>query len=84
MLDKTKKKCISITISSEDKEIIERAAKHNTLSVSSYIISVVLKQAIIDLRTNEPIILNSNERNNFIKVLNKSSKPNQNLKELFK
>ena len=80
----TRKERIDIRISLKDKETIERAAEYNNLSISSYIISVVLKQAKIDLRDNEVIILNNNERDNFIKALSECNEPNQALKDLFK
>lgn len=80
----TRKERIDIRISLQDKEMIERAANFNNLSISSYIISVVLKQAKIDLKDNEIIILNNSERDNFIKALNECNEPNQSLIDLFK
>ena len=80
----TRKERIDVRISLEDKETIERAAECNNLSISSYIISVVLKQAKIDLRDNEIIMLNNSERDNFLKALNECNEPNQALKDLFK
>lgn len=80
----TRKERIDIRISLEDKKTLEKAAEYNNLSLSSYIISVVLKQAKIDLMDNEIIILNNNERDLFIKALNECNEPNQALKDLFK
>lgn len=80
----TRKERIDIRISLHDKETIEKAAECNNLSISSYIVSVVLKQAKFDLRDNEMIILNDSERDNFIKALNECNEPNQALKDLFK
>ncbi len=80
----TRKERIDIRISLEDKKTIERAAQYNNLSLSSYIVSVVLKQAMVDLRDNEIIVLSNSERDNFIKALKEYDEPNQALKDLFK
>lgn len=80
----TRKERIDIRITVEDKDILEKAAEYNNLSLSSYIISVVLRQAKIDLRDNEIIVLNSNERDAFVRALTECDEPNQALKDLFK
>lgn len=80
----TRKERIDIRISLQDKKTIEKAAEYNNLSLSSYIVSVVLKQARLDLKDNETIILNNSERDNFIKALSEFNEPNQALKDLFK
>lgn len=80
----TRKERIDIRISLQDKKTIEKAAEYNNLSLSSYIVSVVLKQARLDLKDNETIVLNNSERDNFIKALSECNEPNQALKDLFK
>ena len=80
----TREERINIRISSRDKNMIERAAESNNLSITSYIISVVLRQAKLDLKDNEILTLTNSERDNFIKALNEVDEPNQALKDLFK
>jgi len=79
-----KEKRIEFRLSSKAKEIIEDAAKLSNISVSSYILSVVLKQARLDLEQYEVIKLNNNERDFLIDSLNNPPKPNDTLKELLK
>ena len=52
MIGLKRRKRISIIISPQDKEIIERAAQHKGLSISSYIVSTILKQAKNDIGDN--------------------------------
>ena len=84
MAVQTRKERIDIRVSSKDKELIEKAAGYNNLSVASYIISIVVKQAKLDLRNNETIILNNHDRDAFLKALEEPDTPNQSLKDLFK
>ena len=75
---------IDLRISSEAKELIEAAAQLVNLSLSSYIISVCIKQARLDLKEQETLILSNTDRDLILKALEDPSKPNQALKDLFK
>lgn len=49
----TKEKRIIIPVSEEEKKLIEDAAMLSNLHISSYMLSVVLKQARLDLAKNK-------------------------------
>lgn len=80
----TKEKRIEIRVSDEAKKIIEDAANLANLSLSSYMLSVVLKQARLDLARNEIISLNNKDRDALLKILKNPPEPNDALKDLFK
>ena len=75
---------IDIRLTDEDKEMIEKAAYTNRQSLSSYIISVVIKQAQLDLLQNETIHLCNEDRDYLLSVLDNPPEPTQALKDLFK
>ena len=79
-----KEKRIEFRVPDEAKRIIEDAARLSNVSLSSYILSVTLKQARLDLSQNETIILNNQERDALMDALSKPAQPNEALKELFK
>ena len=80
----TKSNRIDIRLSDEDKQIIEKAASCSRQSVSSYIISVVIKQAQQDLIDNETIYLSNEDRDFVLSLLENPGDPNENLKNLFR
>lgn len=79
-----KEKRIEFRVPDEAKKTIEDAAKLSNISVSSYILTVVLKQAKLDLEQNEVITLNNKERDSLMKALENPPKPNDELRALFK
>ena len=79
-----KKERIDIRVTNDAKTILERAAEINNISLSSYIISVCLRQARIDLKENERLMLNSTEAKIIVDSLNNPKKPNDALKKLMK
>ena len=79
-----KEKRIEFRVPDEAKKTIEDAAKLSNISVSSYILSVVLKQAKLDLEQNEIITLNNVERDSLMKALECPPKPNDALRSLFR
>lgn len=79
-----KEKRIEFRVPDEAKKTIEDAAKLSNISLSSYILSVVLKQAKLDLEQNEVITLNNKERDSLMKALANPPKPNKALRDLFK
>lgn len=79
-----KEKRIEFRVPDEAKKTIEDAAKLSNISVSSYILSVVLKQAKLDLEQNEIITLNNKERDSLMNALENPPKPSDELKALFK
>ncbi len=75
---------INIRVSDDDKEILELAARYSKQSLSSYIVDIVLKQAELDIKKNETITLNNEQRDLFLKILDNPPLPNEALKSLFK
>lgn len=73
---------IEFRVSKETKSILEDAARLANISLSSYIVSVSLKQARLDLAKNDTIVLNDKERDRFIKMMLNPPKPNAKLKKL--
>lgn len=79
-----KEKRIEFRVPDEAKKTIEDAAKLANISLSSYILTVVLKQAKLDLEQNEVIVLNNKERDVLMKALANPPEPNDALRGLFK
>lgn len=75
---------IEFRVPEEAKKTIEDAARVSNISLSSYILSVVLKQAKLDLEQNETIVLNNKDRDLLMKSLSSPLKPNKALRDLFK
>lgn len=75
---------INIRVSDNDKEMLELAARYSKQSLSSYIVDIVLKQAELDIKKNETITLNNEQRDLFLKILDNPPPPNEALKSLFK
>lgn len=79
-----KEKRIEFRVPDEAKKTIEDAAKLANISLSSYILTVVLKQAKLDLEQNEVIVLKNKERDALMKALANPPEPNDALRGLFK
>ena len=75
---------IHIRVSDEDKELIELAAQYNKQSLSAYIFDIVMKQAELDVKKNETIVLNNKQRDLVLSLLENPPKANEALKDLFK
>ena len=84
MASAIKEKRIEFRVSDDAKKIIEQAAALSNISVSSYILSVVLKQAKLDLAQCGPITLNKEEVITLQKNLDNPLEPNKELKKLLK
>ena len=79
-----KEKRIEFRVPDEAKKTIEDAARLSNISVSSYILSVVLKQAKYDLEQNETITLNNSDRDALMKAFECPPKANDALRNLLK
>ena len=80
----TKTNRIDIRLSDQDKEMIEKAAAYSRQSVSSYIISVVIKQSQLDLKENDILYLSNEDRDFILNLLDNPQEPNKHLKDLFR
>ena len=79
-----KEKRIEFRVPDEAKKTIEDAAKLFNISLSSYILEVVLKQARLDLAQHDIISLNNRDRDALMNALANPAEPNEDLKGLFK
>lgn len=84
MITNNKVKRIFLRVYNDEKRVIKEAAKLANVSISSYILSVVLKQAKLDLEQNNVYLLNNEERDSLIKTLACPPKPNETLVDIFK
>lgn len=87
MAVQTRKERIDIRVTKLEKETIEKAAAAVSLSVSSYLISLAMKQAKKDLsqdlaKEDNNIYLTREEAIRFFELLNNPPVPNDNLKKL--
>lgn len=80
----TKTSRIDIRLSEDDKNMIEQAAAFNRQSTTSYIISVVVKQAQLDLKRSELLNLSKEDFEYLLDLLKNPREPNERLKALFK
>ena len=80
----TKSDRIDIRLSNEDKALIEKAAIYNRQSISNYIVSVMRKQAQVDIEKNETLVLSNKDRDFILSLLNEPGEPNEELMNLFK
>ena len=75
---------IDIRLSAEEKAIIEKAASFNNRTISSYLLSIILKQAKEDLKNFNIELLEDDEMAIFIDALENPPHPNEHLIDLFK
>ena len=80
----TKNNRIDIRLSDEDKRLIEKAASCFSQSISSYILSVVIRQAKLDLKEYGVITLSKQDSDFILDKLDEPGEPNNNLKKIFK
>ncbi len=75
---------INIRLSNDDKSLLELAAQLNKQSLSAYIYDIAMKQAELDIKKNEKIVLADKERDVLLKALDNPPLPNKALRDLFK
>ena len=73
---------IDLRISNEDKALLEQAADIKNISLSNYILSIIIKQAELDVRADEKIILNENQAQFVLNLLDNPPEPTPALKRL--
>jgi len=72
---------IDLRVDDESKAILDRAAEVSNLSLSAYILQVVLKQAMLDIKENETIVLSNRDRDMIMKMLDEPPEPTEALKK---
>ena len=75
---------VDFRVSDVQKSLLERAAEIKHLSLSSYILSSLIKQAEQDIAENEMLILSNRDRDLVMSVLENPPEPNEALKGMFK
>lgn len=75
---------INIRLSNDDKSILELAAQLNKQSLSAYIYDIAMKQAELDIKKKEKIVLADRERDILLNALDNPPLPNKALRDLFK
>ena len=73
---------IDLRISDEDKSLLEQAADIKNVSLSNYILSIIMKQAELDVRTNENLILSDEGAKFVLDLLDNPPEPTPALKKL--
>ncbi len=73
---------IDLRVNKKDKEILETAAYLNRTSLSSYILSVAINAAKMDLEKEEILILSNEQRDQIIQLLDNPPEPNEELRAL--
>lgn len=79
----TKTNRIDLRVSNRDKDLLDKAAESKSLSLSSYIISVAVERAKMDIVENERIVLATKDRDLLLSALSSNNEPTKALKGLF-
>lgn len=74
---------INLRIDDNNKEVLERAALLKNLSLSSYITTVCLNQARLDIQENETVVVSKKDRDLIYELLEAAPEPNDALRGLF-
>ncbi len=80
----TKDERIDLRTTLPNKNLLEQAAELSHLSLSSYIITVSLRQAQLDISEQETILLSKTDRERVLAALETPPEPNEALRSLFK
>ena len=75
---------IDLRISSEDKSLLEQAADIKNVSLSNYILSIIMKQAELDVKANEKIVLSDEGAKFILEMFDNPPEPTPALKQLIK
>ncbi len=73
---------IDLRISDEDKSLLEQAADIKNVSLSNYILSIIMKQAELDVRANENLVLSDEGAKFVLDLLDNPPEPTPALKKL--
>lgn len=78
---KSKEKRIDLRVTSEQKELLERAAELKGMSLSAYLVSHGLTVAQAELEAYQKLILSDRDRDLFLELIASPPKPNSTLKK---
>lgn len=81
---KAKVKRIDLRISSEQKELLEKAASLKGLSLSAYMLSHCLEVAQNELAANQKLVLTDRDRDLFLSLMQNPPEPEETLVKAMK
>ena len=80
----TRSSRIDLRVTENEKALLEQAAEAQRVSLSNYIMSIVLKQAELDVKANDKIVLDEKDGKIMLDLLLNPPEPPESLVELFK
>ncbi len=83
MSTKAKTARIDLRVTENEKALLEKVCEEQKITLSKYIMSIVLKQAALDMEANKKIKLNKKQWDFVEDMLENPPEPTDSLKELF-
>ena len=81
---KVKNSRIDLRVTESEKALLEQASDYQKMSLSNYIMSIILKQAELDVEANKQIMLNKKQWDFVMDLLDNPPEPTDALKDLLK
>lgn len=75
---------IDLRVTKSEKALLEQVCEEQKVSLSNYIMSIVLKQAALDMEANKKVDLNKKQWDFVMDLLDNPPEPTESLKDLFK
>lgn len=75
---------IDLRVTESEKALLEQVCEEQKMSLSNYIMSIVLKQAALDMEANKKVDLNKKQWDFVMDLLDNPPEPTESLKDLFR
>ena len=75
---------IDLRVKKKKKALLEQVCEEQKVSLSNYIMSIVLKQAALDMEANKKVDLNKKQWDFVMDLLDNPPEPTESLKDLFR
>lgn len=75
---------IDLRVTESEKALLEQVCEEKKVSLSNYIMSIVLKQAALDMEANKKVNLNKKQWDFVMDLLDNPPEPTESLKDLFR
>ena len=75
---------IDLRVTESEKALLEQVWEEQKVSLSNYIMSIVLKQAALDIEANKKVDLNKKQWDFVMDLLDNPPEPTKSLKDLFR
>ena len=75
---------IDLRVTESEKALLEQVCEEQKVSLSNYIMSIVLKQAALDIEANKKVDLNKKQWDFVMDLLDNPPEPTESLKDLFR